>query len=348
MRIAKIDILVIPLGINFRWLFGLLEEPSERLLVGIIGSEGLIEMIAPAFEIDRIKHKTGISNINGWEEVQNPYKILCNTLSTKENKTVGIDPKMWFYVYEKIKKECPQQKFISAENLFHSLRSLKTDEEQKLILKASQKSSDTIVKILNELEQGVTEIEVQSLLKKKLIWGHNEQSFSLVQFAENTSLPHFHGGGRKLKKNDVVLIDAGGTLKNYWGDITITSVFGRASSRFRDIYDIVYEANKLGKEAVVQDRLPSEVDFSTRSYITKKGYGEYFTHRTGHGIGLEIHEPPYIVENNYSPLEPGNTFTIEPGIYLPKEFGIRVEDNVIKTPTGIQTSIIPRYELLEI
>ena len=173
------------------------------------------------------------------------------------------------------------------------------------------------------------------------MWGNNEKTFSLVQFGSNSALPHYQGGDKALKKGEVVLIDAGGTINNYWGDITITVVFGKASRRFREIFDIVYDANKIGKEAVIQGKLPSEVDKSVRTHITRKGFGDYFTHRTGHGLGLEVHEPPYIIENNCTPLVPGNVFTIEPGIYLDNEFGIRIEENVIKTQTGIQTSNIP-------
>jgi len=191
-------------------------------------------------------------------------------------------------------------------------------------------------------------MEAQSILNEKLKWGSKEDTFSLVQFGENSALPHYYGGERRLRRNDVILIDAGGTLDNYWGDITITCVFGEASTRFKDIFDIVYNANRLGKEAVEQNKLPSEIDAVTRNYIQQKGFGDFFTHRTGHGLGLEVHEHPYIVGNNENALVHGNVFTIEPGIYIPGDFGVRIEDDVVKTSTGIRTNDIPRYEILEI
>ncbi|UCG01671.1 MAG: aminopeptidase P family protein [Candidatus Heimdallarchaeota archaeon] len=348
MRKFQIESLIISPGINFRYTFGFMEEPSERLLIGIIEVEGSPKMLVPNFEVDRIKRLTGIKDCRGWEETSDPYGMLSELLTSEEGKKIAIEPKMWFSTYQRIAKKISGKEFISAECIFDPLRSVKDDSEQKFLLKASQKSGDAIVETFNELEVGITEIEVQVLLKEKLLWGTKEKAGALVQFGENSSFPHYSGGEKKLKKNDVVLIDAGGTIKNYWGDITITTVFGKASRRFKEIYDIVYTANERGKEAVIANKLPSEVDSVTREYISNKGYGEYFTHRTGHGIGLEVHEHPYIVGNNQTPLTPGNAFTIEPGIYLPGEFGVRIEDDVIKTETGIQTSKIPRYELIEI
>ncbi|MFW9903688.1 MAG: M24 family metallopeptidase [Candidatus Thorarchaeota archaeon] len=348
MKKFQIDNLIVSLGINFRYTFGLMEEPSERLLIGIIEVERSPKMLVPSFEVNRIKKLTGVKECRGWEETSDPYSLLAEILTIEEGKKIAIEPKMWFSTFNKIASKFPEKEFISAEIVFDSLRSIKDENEQALLLKASQKSGDTIVEVLNELEAGITEREVQSILKEKLLWGPNEKSFALVQFGANSALPHYPGGDKELKKNDVVLIDAGGTLENYCGDITITTVFGEASRRFKEIYDIVYTANKKGKEAVVENKLPSEVDLAAREFISSKSYGEYFTHRTGHGIGLEVHEHPYIVGNNQVPLVPGNVFTIEPGIYLPGEFGIRIEDDVIKTDSGIETSQIPRYELLEI
>ncbi|MFX1282629.1 MAG: M24 family metallopeptidase [Promethearchaeota archaeon] len=348
MKAAQIESLIIFPGVNFRYIFGLMEEPSERLFVGIIETENSPKMLVPSFEVDRVKRLTGITDCIGWEETQDPYSLLPKFMSLDHGKTIAIEPKMWFSVYQKIAKKFPEKKFISASVFFNPLRAVKDEHEQKLLLKASQKSGDAIVATLNELEVGISEAEVKSILKEKLSWGLNERSGSLVQFGENSSLPHYPGGNKKLVKDDIVLIDAGGTIENYWGDITITTVFGKASRRFKEIYDIVYQANKIGKEAVIKNKLPSDVDLATREFIMSKGHGEFFTHRTGHGIGLEVHEHPYIVGNNRTPLVPGNVFTIEPGIYLPGEFGIRIEDNVIKTETGIKTSQIPWYELLEI
>lgn len=348
MRKFDVESLIVFPGINFRYTFGFMEEPSERLLIGIIEAEDSPKMLVPNFEVDRIKRLTGIEDCRGWEETTDPYSMLSEILSSEKGKKIALEPKMWYSTYKRIADQNPGKEFISAECIFDPIRSTKDDSEQDFLLKASQKSGDAIVETFKELEVGISEVEVQALLKEKLQWASKEKVGALVQFGKNSSFPHYSGGDKKLQKNDVVLIDAGGTINNYWGDITITTVFGTATRRFKEIYDIVYTANQKGKEAVVKNMLPSEVDAATREFISSKGYGEYFTHRTGHGIGLEVHEHPYIVGNNQVPLVPGNVFTIEPGIYLPGEFGVRIEDDVIKTESGIQTSQIPRYELLEI
>ncbi|MHA1212472.1 MAG: M24 family metallopeptidase [Candidatus Heimdallarchaeota archaeon] len=348
MRSSKIDTIIIPLGVNFRWLFGVKDVPSERLLVSIIESEGSPQFLVPTFEIDRIKKMTKAVEVIGWEETENPFLKLASEVVPDKVKTIGIEPKMWFSVYQSISTHLQAKKFVDTESLFSNLRSVKDDEEIKNLRKASQKSADTIIKTLADLETGITEGNLQSLLKDRLIWGSGEEMFNLVQFGDNSSLPHYHGGERKLKKNDVVLIDAGGTVNNYWGDITITTVFGEATEKFKEIFKIVYNANQSGKEAAEQGKTPHEIDMTTRQIITKKGYGEYFTHRTGHGLGLEVHENPYIVNGNHKPLKAGNSFTVEPGIYLPGKFGIRIEDNVIKMTEGILSSKIQRFELLEV
>ncbi len=348
MQDSQIDSVIIPLGINFRWLFGVLERPSERLLIGIIDDEDKAKMLVPSFEADRIKRITGITNIITWEETQNPFDILASIMSSQKGKKIGIEPKMWYSTFEQIANVLSENSFISVEPIFNRLRSVKDEGEQELLIKASQKTGNAITRTLEDLEIGISEMEAQSILNERLKWGNNEDTFSLVQFGENSSLPHYHGGKRRLRRDDVILIDAGGTLDNYWGDITITCVFGDATTRFKEIYDIVYNANRLGKEAVEQNKLPSEIDAAARNYIRKKGFGNLFTHRTGHGLGLEVHEHPYIVGNNKNALVQGNVFSIEPGIYIPGKFGVRIEDDVVKTSIGIRTSEILRYEILEI
>ena len=348
MREADIDIIIAPLGINFRWLYKIKEEPSERLLITVIGSEDTQKFLVPAFESDRIKKVTGVSDVTGWEETENPFTILANDIIPKSVKTIGIEPKLWFSVYQSISHCLPGKEFVNAEKLFNSLRMVKDEIEIKKMQQAYKKTSEVIIKTLYELEQGLTEFEVQSILKNRLLWGANESVFNLVQFGDNSALPHYHGGDRRLKRDDVVLIDAGGTVENYWGDITITSVFGKASDKFKAIFELVNQANIRGKELASQGRTPHDIDVGTRDVISKKGYGKFFTHRTGHGLGLEVHEHPYILEGNKTPLRTGNCFTIEPGIYLPGKFGIRIEDNVIKIDDGISASEIPRFELLEI
>ncbi|NHJ01003.1 MAG: aminopeptidase P family protein [Candidatus Heimdallarchaeota archaeon] len=349
MSNSNIGTIIIPLGINFHYIFSSqLEEPSERLLLGIINDNNSPKLLVPNFEIARMKQMTGISDVIGWEETHDPYKQIADLVPHDRQKSIAIEPKMWFSVYNQLSQSLNEYTIVSAENIFNIVRAEKDETERKLILEASQKSGNAIIEVLYELETGMTEIDASKILKEKLNWGIDQKTFALVQFGENSALPHYHGGEKKLEKNNVVLIDAGGSLENYWGDITITAVWGEAPRDFKEIFDIVYTANENAKAATNDNKLPGDIDAAARDYIRSFGYGEYFTHRTGHGIGLEVHEHPYIVGKNHNPLKTGNAFTIEPGIYLPEKFGVRIEDNVIKTEEGIRTSEIPRYEIMEI
>ena len=348
MREDEIDVIIVPLGTNFLWLYGLKEKPSERLYVSIIEPDDPPKMLVPSFEVNRTKRATGVSDVIGWDETDNPYEILGKEVIQKQTKVVGIEPKMWFGVFQAISDNLSLKQFQNMESIFNSLRMVKDESEISNLSEAFKKTSKTIIQVLSELEIGIKESEVQQILKKRLEWGVNEEMFCLVQFGENSALPHYHGGERQLKRDDVVLIDAGGTMNNYWGDITITSVFGNASKKFKEVFEIVNNANICGKDTARQGCSPDEIDSNTRRIITDKGYGEFFTHRTGHGLGLEVHEHPYIVKGNVKSIQPGNCFTIEPGIYLPGKFGIRIEDNVIYTEDGIISSDIPRYDLIEV
>jgi Xaa-Pro dipeptidase len=157
----------------------------------------------------------------------------------------------------------------------------------------------------------------------------------LVQFGPQSALPHGGTTSAKLAPNMVVLIDAGGEFQGYASDITRTRWFGDAvPSKFREIYDVVHDAQSAAMARVRPGVECQEIDRAARAVIAKAGYGQYFTHRLGHGMGMDEHEPAYMVEGNTRPLEPGFVFSVEPGIYLPNEFGVRIEDDYTCTPSG--------------
>lgn len=358
MNTENIDLLMIPLGINFRYFFGILEDPSERLILGMISKDSKTPMlITPSFEEERMKSLTGVSSneIISWEDGENPFDKLKKELNYDFNR-IGIEPKMWYTFFSNIQKVYPNTDFVNAEKLINTMRSIKSEQEIRELRKAGDISGKTIINFIeNDLETGMTEKDAYKILINKLKFQNNSKSFGLVQFGENSAIPHYHYGDRKLKNGDVILIDAGGSWNNYYGDITVNAYWdnnevSQASKDVQEIFSIVYEANKCGKQAVKDNKTASEIDAAVRSYIDNKGYGKYFTHRTGHGLGLEVHEEPYIVSGNDLQIVNGHSFTIEPGIYLPGKFGIRVEDNVIKTENddGFYSTEFDRFQLLRI
>lgn len=189
----------------------------------------------------------------------------------------------------------------------------------------------------------MTESEVGRIVNEKMSKRSNAPASSLVQSGPNSAIPHGSASDRKIEPNDVLLIDGGTTVAGYKGDITITTVIGQPSERFKKIYDIVFRANRAAFDTA-RAGIPCEsLDKTARELITSEGFGTYFTHRLGHGIGLEGHEHPYIVTGNTQKIETGMAFTIEPGVYILGEFGIRIEDDVAITKDGAERlSTVPR------
>ncbi|MCG3217032.1 MAG: M24 family metallopeptidase [Candidatus Heimdallarchaeota archaeon] len=208
-------------------------------------------------------------------------------------------------------------------------RSVKTEEEIQRMVIAANYTKDGILNALNQIEEGMTEIESLKIVQKEMTTLSNELGWALVQFGENSAIPHGHPSKKKLRQDDVILIDAGTTCEHYFSDITVTTSYGKTTKEFLEIYEVVEKANEIALEVSREGTAAEDVDFAARKSISKAGYGKYFTHRLGHGLGLEVHEEPYIVKGNSEPLRTGNVHTDEPGIYLPNKFGIRIEDDVL-------------------
>jgi len=324
------DAMLIPLGVNFRYFFAKPGFPTERLIAGIIPSEGDPFIIAPAFEHSNIQRSTGLEDIVIWEETESPYKILEKEFNDREiGNRIGVDPKLWAVEVERMQKS-GTRKFKSVEDTINILRREKSEWEKQQLASAAKVSAEGILASIDRLKEGVTEKEMVPVLSEELgSRSGNPLSFAAVQFAENSAFPHGQPTDKKLKRDSVVLFDVGTSVNGYQGDITITTTFGKAPKKFYEVYDVVYEANRTAFEFGKVGTLPADEDTVARDHITSKGYGQYFTHRLGHGIGLEVHEHPYIVGTNQSPLVEGDTHSIEPGIYLPGEFGVRIEDDAI-------------------
>lgn len=339
------DAMLIPLGVNFRYFFAKPGMPTERLIAGIIPAEGDPFIISPAFERSNVNRSTGIEDIAIWEETESPYKVLEKELAQRGiGRNIGVDPKLWIVEVERMKK-AGDRDFSSVESITNILRRQKSEWEKQQLAAAARASAEGILATIDRLQEGMTEKEVVPILSEEL--GNrsgNPLSFAAVQFAENSAYPHGMPTDKKLHRDSVVLLDVGTSVNGYQGDITITTTFGKAPAKFYEVYDIVYEANRKAFDFGKEGAIPAEVDAVARNHITSKGYGEYFTHRLGHGIGLEVHEHPYIVGTNTEPLVVGDTHSVEPGIYILGEFGVRIEDDAIVSKDRIDRLFdTPRY-----
>ena len=341
------DALFVTLGRNFQYILKSQAHLSERLVCGIIPAQGDPHLLCPAFEIINFS-KTPVKkeNLHLWEEVENPFEKLLG-LSTDLgilDGNIALSPDTPFDFYSKMAIKMPKALFASAYKIFLTARVTKTETEISCLRKANEVTSEGIETSFNQVFEGMTEKQLAQIVIKELGDRSNEAvEFCAVQFGENSADPHAQPTERKLHKGEAMLIDAGTTIEGYNGDITNTTVFGKPSKEFLDIYAIVEDAQEKAVKGAKEGVSGEYVDNLARSIITDRGYGKYFTHRTGHGIGLEVHEEPYIVNGNKDPLLQNQAHSVEPGIYLEGKFGVRIEDVVfVGKQSGIRSAKVAR------
>ncbi|NHJ88112.1 MAG: aminopeptidase P family protein [Asgard group archaeon] len=324
-------------GVDLFYVSGLDIHPSERLTVSIVPQKGEPIFICPSFEESRFKRNLETGDIRTWQEDEDPFKLLSTIIKELDiqAKQISLDNKLWFEWFLRIKKELPEAKFVNSTNIIQAARLTKSIDELAIMREATRIAAESITRSFVQIEVGMTETIVANIVKEELA-KEGLPAFNLVQSGPNSALPHGSPTGRVIEKNDVVLIDAGPIYKGYVGDITMTSVIGEPSDKFKEIYEIVFKANRAAYNASKIGVKAEDVDKAARDVITKAGYGKYFTHRLGHGIGIEVHEPPYMVSGNQLILQEGMCHTIEPGIYIEGEFGVRIEDNVFVGKDGCE------------
>lgn len=330
-----LDGLLATLEVNFRYLFKSDAHISERLTAVILPKQGKPILITPLFEKQNMLTSTPLDEdqICTWEETEDPFILLaseCKKLGLSDAK-LSLTPYTPFTVFKRLQNSLPHVIFSDSYDVFRKARITKTEAELNLLRLAAKYSADAIeTSIINHLSEGMTEQQLATKVSSELTNLSGEPAqFAIVQFGEHTAIPHGMPTNKKLKNNNAVLIDAGTSIHGYNGDITNTTFFGKPSEEFLEIYGLVEEANEVGVQSARTNTSCEEVDRLTRTIIKLKGYGEYFNHRTGHGIGLEVHEDPYIVEGNRNFLELNQVHSVEPGIYLVNKFGVRIEDDVI-------------------
>ena len=341
------DALFVTLGKNFQYILKSSAHLSERLVCGVIPVSGDPLLLCPAFEkLNFSKTPIQKDNLLLWEEAENPFERL-HGLSTELgilDGNIALSPDTPFDFYSKMAKKLPKALFASAYKIFLTSRVIKTETEISLLRKANEATSQGIEAAFSQTQEGMTEKDLAQIVIKELGDRSNEPvQFAAVQFGENSADPHAQPTSRKLHKEEVILIDAGTSIEGYNGDITNTSFFGRPPKEFLNVYTIVEEAQEKAVAGAKEGVSGEFVDDLARSYITEKGFGKYFTHRTGHGIGLDVHEEPYIVNGNKKPLLENQAHSVEPGIYLEGKFGVRIEDIVfVGKQSGIRSTNVAR------
>lgn len=351
-----LDALVVFPGVNYRYFMGFFKiGVLERLLTTIIPTDGKPISVTPKFEEElvRIKSKLTVEDIRTWREDQDPYAVFAKALKDLgiADGKVGLDGDFPYHFVYRMQKAIPQAEFELADDVIYSLRSIKSREELDIMKKACSIVGKGIKAAHEYVAEGRKEIEVFQELQSEIRRAGGGPAVGIVTSGKITALVHEISSDKAIRKGDMLLIDALAPYQGYYGDLTRMAVLGRATSKMKKVYDIVLKAQKAAINRVKAGIEAQEVDRTARKIISDAGYGPNFTHRLGHGLGLEIHEDPYLVEGNTLKLRPGMCHSVEPGVYLSNEWGIRIEDDVTVTEDGCEVlskGVYPKEELLVI
>lgn len=340
MQEKDLDAIMLFPSPNLHYMTGFKTSPGERLLIAIMPIEGEPFFVAPKLFESQIRKEAWIKEMILWNDEENPYEILKKVLEDKNlsDSRVAVDDTMWADQLLHISNVLPKLSFTPLGELMNSLRLTKSEVEVDLIKKSGE-IVDSVVEVMKEtIKPGMTEIEVAALMEYEMRKNGSEgPSFeTIVGSGPNSAIPHYNAGERKINSGDFIVLDFGAMYKGYCSDTTRTLCVGAPTDKMREVYNIVKEAQEIGVRTVKPGIKAKEVDNAVRSYIEERGYGEYFTHRTGHGLGLQVHEEPYISGISETVLETGMVFSIEPGIYIEDEFGVRIEDIVVVTKDGCE------------
>ncbi len=341
-----LDALALMPGPNLFYSTGLSFFISERPVVALCPVDAPPALVVPEFEASKAT-SAGFEVFTYTDE--EGYALVfheaCATLELAEAR-LGVEAlRMRLLEARILQRYAPGVELIPADDLFAELRMVKSDAELEAMRHAVAVAERAFQLWLPQLHIGMSEREAAARLIAALLSnGAAALAFNpIVCGGPNGAMPHAHPGERPFQLGDWVVVDWGAVVDGYVSDLTRMVVFGEPSAPLVDVHEIVVRANAAGRAAAAPGVAAQDVDAAARAIITAAGYGAQFTHRTGHGLGLEAHEPPYIVSGNTLTLVPGMTFTVEPGIYLEGTGGVRIEDNVVVTPHGAETlTTLPR------
>ncbi|MBI3648226.1 MAG: aminopeptidase P family protein [Actinobacteria bacterium] len=320
---------------DLRYLTGYDPPPLERLTLLVLRPGSDPVLIVPALERPlALASPVGPRlEVLGWADGDDPYEAAAAVLPGEGRIAVG--DRTWATHLLGLQWRRPKVGFLPASQVIWRLRAVKDDQELATLARAGRAADETFRQTCALPFEGRREEEVAADLRRLLVEnGHGRADFWIVASGPNSASPHHAPGRRTIRAGDAVVLDFGGELGGYYSDTTRTVVVGEPPGGFVEVYDLVRESQEAAFRAVRPGVAAQDVDRAAREVIGSAGFGDRFFHRTGHGIGLDVHEPPYLVEGNASVLEPGMTFSIEPGIYLDGRFGVRIEDIVAVTDDG--------------
>jgi Xaa-Pro dipeptidase len=337
MARRRVDVVLVSVGLDMPYLIGYQAMPLERLTMLIVPLEGRTTLVIPRLEAPRVHELPSVFDIVAWDETEDPVRITADIVRRHKPSNIAIGDQMWARFLVELLPMMVDVRYSRAVDVIGSLRMRKDAAE----IEALGEAGAAVDRIAARLQAGDipligrTEAEVSAHLSGLIIAeGHQVTNFAIVAAGENAASPHHHPGSRVIGADEIVLCDFGGTMNGYCSDITRCVYLGTPSTEISEAYEVLLSAQQAAVSAACVGTPCEEVDATARRIISHAGFGDYFIHRTGHGIGLDAHEDPYIVSGNSAVLEDGHAFSIEPGIYLPGRWGMRLEDIVVATDDG--------------
>jgi Xaa-Pro aminopeptidase len=338
MEQMGVDVLLLSLGADLPWLSGYEAMPLERLTMLVVPTAGSGTLVVPRLEAPRVEEDPDVFGIRPYAETEDPVALVADLAAADgAPPRLAVSDRTWATFVLGLQAALPKAGWRRSSEVTGSLRAVKDAGEIEALAAASAAADRVAAHLLaGEIPLiGRTEREVSQDIGRRLIAeGHQKVNFAIVGSGPNSASPHHEPGARVIQPGEPVVCDFGGTMDGYCSDITRTVWTGEPTSEARDLYELLKGAQAQGVRAATVGTRCEDVDGVPRRIISEGGYGDAFIHRTGHGIGLEEHEDPYIVSGNSVPLEQGHAFSVEPGIYLAGRFGARIEDIVVATTGG--------------
>jgi len=335
-RAGLSGLLVAP-GPDLAYLTGHTPPPLERLTMLVLPTGGDPVLVVPSLERLLAETAPGAPGLRilDWRDARDdPYAMVADAIGPGR---YAITDHTWASHLLALQRVASDRAFVSTGEAVPLLRAVKDEDEVERLRAAGAAADAVFGEVVSLAFEGRTEREVARDLAERLLeHGHQRAEFTIVGSGPNAASSHHEAGDRRIEAGDAVVMDFGGVMDHYCSDITRTVFVGAPTPEHRAVYDVVRAAQQAAFDAVRPGVQAQEVDRVARGLISEAGYGDRFVHRTGHGIGLEVHEAPYIVEGDETALEPGMTFSDEPGIYLEGRFGVRIEDQVVVTPEGAE------------
>jgi len=335
MKMNSVDLIALGPGTHMNWLLGFNPFPDERPCMLLVGQEKEA-FLMPSVNAEGVREQTKIP-MHCWNDEIGPEQALKEALSDTDTiaaKHIAIDEAMRSHFALLLLESLSNPTYEFTASTVGTLR-MRKDQDEFVNLKENALIDDrAMLAGFAAIKEGVSEIEIGEAINNHFISEGAKPQFCIVGSGPNGAFPHHHTGNRKVKNGDAVLIDIGGRKGTFPSDMTRMSVLGHPPEGYLEIHAIVERAVKAALSAARPGVMAKDVDAAARSVITEAGYGEFFVHRTGHGLGIDIHEPPYITATSEVVLDEGMVFSIEPGIYLQGRFGVRLEEIVILRTDG--------------